>query len=138
MARERERALNRNLVRCRGTGVELRENYELRGALGSGAFATVSCAVDRVTGFPRAVKTVRTSASMGEEGEEGVDREAEMERMLTEVQALMELIGAHPPKHRPPRRIQSRRGRSLFGRRVRDCVRLRLCALIASVCSLFG
>ena len=92
--RASESVHNRNLVRCRGTGVELRENYELRGALGSGAFATVSYAVDRVTGFPRAVKTVRTSASMGEEGEEGVGREAEMERMLTEVKSLMELT--HP------------------------------------------
>ncbi len=81
----------RNLVRCRGTGAELRANYELLGALGSGAFATVFYAVDRVTGFPRAVKTVRTSAAADDEG---AAREVEWERMLAEVEALMELT--HP------------------------------------------
>eukprot|EP00966_Prymnesium_polylepis_P069858 1624430-Prymnesium_polylepis.1 len=86
--RASEGVQKRNLVRCRGGEAELHVNYELKGSLGSGAFATVRHAVDRVTGFPRAIKTVRTGQH------EGLEQEIEWERMLAEVEALMELT--HP------------------------------------------
>ena len=83
-----EGVTKRNIVRCRGTFADMEKNYELLGALGAGAFATVRYCVDRTTGFPRAVKTVRTGHH------ENVPMDVEWERMLAEVEALMELT--HP------------------------------------------
>ena len=86
--RATEGVRKRNFVRCRGGEAEMHANYEVQGMIGSGAFATVRRAIDRVTGFPRAIKMVRTGQH------EGLEQELEWERMLTEVEALMELT--HP------------------------------------------
>ena len=67
--RASEGVRKRNFVRCRGGEAEMLANYELQGALGSGAFATVRRAVDRTTGFPRAIKMVRTGQYEGLEQE---------------------------------------------------------------------
>ena len=87
-ASEGEGVRKRNLVRCRGGAAELHANYEFLDTLGAGAFGSVRRALDRTTGFPRAVKTVRTGHH------ENVSRAVEWERMLTEVEALMDLT--HP------------------------------------------
>ena len=88
-ASEGEGVRKRNLVRCRGTATDLAESYELHGNLGTGAFGSVRYAIDRVTGYARAIKTVQT----GHHGED-VPSDVEWERMLSEVDALMELT--HP------------------------------------------
>ena len=79
----------RDLVRCRGGQNELGESYELKDRLGSGSFGSVRKAIHRMTGLPRAIKSVE----MMKEGEEGLHRgiEAEWDRMLAEVEALMDL-----------------------------------------------
>jgi len=83
------------LIRSRGGEAELHSNYDIHGSLGSGAFATVRKAVDRSTGLPRAIKTVRVVRPEGEDAEATSQQlESEWERMLTEVDALMKLT--HP------------------------------------------
>ena len=79
----------RDLVRCRGGQNELGESYEFKDRLGSGSFGSVRKAIHRMTGLPRAIKSVE----MMKEGEEGLHRgiEAEWDRMLAEVEALMDL-----------------------------------------------
>ena len=83
------------LIRSRGGESELHANYDIHGSLGSGAFATVRKAVDRATGLARAIKTVRIARPEGEDVEANAEQlDAEWERMLTEVDALMKLT--HP------------------------------------------
>ena len=64
----------------------MEENYSLDGAaLGKGSFGSVSKAVHRTTGLPRAIKTVAVAH------DEESDEQVEWERVLSEVEALMEL-----------------------------------------------
>ena len=75
----------RDLVRCRGGPNELEANYELEEKIGTGSFGSVRKAVHRMTGLSRAIKKVEVGH------DEETDEAVEWERMLSEVQALMEL-----------------------------------------------
>jgi hypothetical protein len=81
---ETEGVRRRNLIMCRGGETELHANYDILGRLGRGGFGTVRKARHRVTGLLRALKTV----TAGERENPGPD---EWERMLAEVEALMQL-----------------------------------------------
>ena len=92
--RASEGVQRRSLVRCRGGGKELDANYDIKGQLGSGAFGKVRKAVDRTSGLQRAIKIVPATEGEDELGVRRAPTDATWERMLTEVEALMELT--HP------------------------------------------
>jgi len=77
----------RTLVRNAGGEEDLAANYEFKGKLGSGSFGSVRKAIHKTTGLPRAIKIVGIS----HENDEAEAVAAEWDRMLNEVEALMEL-----------------------------------------------
>jgi len=80
----------RDLVRCRGGDDELRSSYELQATIGKGGFGSVRKAIHRGTGLLRAIKSVSTTNTLNCEDDER-DLAAEWDRMLSEVEALMDL-----------------------------------------------
>ena len=92
MRRRASEGMNRReLVRCVGGDAELEQNYELGRTLGRGGFGSVSRAVHRGTNLTRAIKRV---AIQGDDDDDTITDESTeqmWDRMLAEVEALMEL-----------------------------------------------
>jgi len=74
----------RDLVRCQGSEAQMLQNYDLSGALGRGSFGSVRKAIHKATSLVRAIKTVQMKG-------DDANSTAEWDRMLTEVEALMDL-----------------------------------------------
>ena len=90
MSERTEGVQTRDFVRANlGGARELHANYEMLGQLGRGGFGSVKLARHRSTGLLRAIKTVAT-------GQHDLDESsaAEWERMIVEVEALLEMT--HP------------------------------------------
>ena len=81
----------RDLIVCRGGTDDLAGQYDMLGRLGRGGFGTVQKAKHKITGLLRAIKTIAVGVDENGRPNELPSSEAEWDRIMAEVQALMAL-----------------------------------------------